>query len=114
MLKHMGERAVACVMQQYGGQYAFFLGGGYHVTFAPELLDGLGSEVHRPQGVLHTRVLRTGVDVGRHAELLDAVQTLEDRMLHYIIKETARYVYKPEYGVVYYLAAVSQTYRSIH
>ena len=54
--------------------------------------------MERPQRVLEARVLRPGVDHGRQAQLLDARQTLQQRVAQQVVDEPARYLDEPNTG----------------
>jgi hypothetical protein len=52
--------------------------------------DSLAHQVQGPQGVVKTSMERTGVNVVRQADLLDASQPLKVRMLHQVKQDTIR------------------------
>ena len=50
--------------------------------------------------MLEARVSGTGINHRCEAQLVNPVQTLEQRMLHDAVEQSARYLDKPENGVV--------------
>lgn len=91
---------MADVVHQDGCLYGFGLRFEDEDTFLLKVLDGFTHQVEGAKGVLETRMTGTGINHRSQTQLVDTVQTLEQRMFHNAVKQTPGYPDKPEDGVV--------------
>ena len=100
VFEHVREGAVADVVHEDGGFDGFGFAVEDEVALGGEVLDGFARQVEGAQGVLEAGVLRAGVDHGREAQLLDAVQPLQEGMPQDVVQQALGDIDEPEDGVV--------------
>jgi hypothetical protein len=94
------EWAVPDVVHQDGRLYCLGFRVKDKLPFLLERLDGFARQVESAQRVLKTRMAGTWIDHRCQTQLIDAIESLKQRVLHDVIKQAAWYFDKPEYRVV--------------
>jgi hypothetical protein len=106
ILQCMREWPMAYVVKEDGDLGSELLFGSDVVAFDLEYGDSLAHEVKGTEGVMKTRMIGTGIYIAAKAQLLDAPETLEIRMLYDIEYELMRNGDKAMHRVVKYLALI--------
>ena len=68
--------------------------------------NGYAHQVESTDGMLETRMLGRGVNHVGHAELLDAGESLHQRVLHNVEQQSSGNLDESEYGIVNYFRIV--------
>ena len=100
VFQYMRERTMSDVVHQDSRLYSLGFRVEDKLPFLLERLDGLAHQVESPQRVLKTRMTGTRIDHRCQPQLIDTVESLKQRMLHDVIKQSSWYFDKPEYRVV--------------
>ena len=91
---------MADVMHQDGGLYGLRLAVEDELSFLLQGEQRLAHQVIGTQRVLESSVSCAGIDHRGQSQLTDACETLEERVLHDVVEQAARYADEPEDGVV--------------
>ena len=102
----MRERSVTDVVHQDGSLHGFGFRVEYEMPFLLERKDGLAHQVEGSDGMLKTRVLSSRINHVGHTQLLDAGESLHQRMLNDIKQKTLRNLDESEHRVVNYFRVV--------
>lgn len=94
------------VVHEDGGQDGLCLRVEDVDTFLAERLHGFRHQVEGSQRVLEAGMAGTGVNYRSQSQLVDAVKSLKQRMLHDVVQQSAFNLDEPEDGVVNNLVLV--------
>jgi hypothetical protein len=94
------------VVHQDGSLHGFGFRVEYEMPFLLERENGLAHQVEGTDGMLKTRVLGSRINHVGHTQLLDAGESLHQRMLNDIKQKTLRNLDESEHRVVNYFRVV--------
>ena len=106
IFQDMREGTVTDIVHQDGRLDCFCFGVKDEISLLLERPHSLGHQVKSTDGMLKSCMTGTGIDHRCQSQLVDAVETLEQRMLNDAVEQSTRYLDKSEYRVVDNLSAV--------
>ena len=109
MLQYMRKRTMSYIMQQHCRQHTILLCRRNHMPLQSQLLNCLSHQMHCPQRMLKSRMLRARIHHICQSQLLYPSQSLKQRVLHQLINQLIRYRYKTQHWVVYNLMFIRHT-----
>ena len=90
------------IVQQDASQCSVCLLAGDLMPLEAQIIDCFIHQIHRPYGVVQTRMLCSRIHKGSQAQLANALQTLKDRVLDELIEKIVGYGDESENRIVDY------------